>query len=477
MSDGGLRTLAILMGGVFLVLLVLLRSPGYLANPEVLGAVIAAQIVFAALTRYRQSFFLILMAAFLWAGVDLPFRIAWLQGRWFVLGVGALAGAAIYLKDHRHHFGTFHLVAFFCVLSALVSAVVSAYPEESFLKALSLLLLFLYGSAGGRLAVPAERPERFFRGLVLVCEVVTYISAGSYFLFHYEVFGNPNSLGAVMGVVTVPTLFWGVVAAKSIGERRRRGFALLLATVALLSSFSRASVAAAVLSCLLIGVMTRQFRLIAKGAGAVVVIAILVVTLVPLPADTPRWNGSESIFSLFLYKGKPDSSLLLSREGPWDKTVAVIKDHPFFGSGFGTSLTGDDWSQLIPGHSHFDSRVVREHGNSYLAIAEWVGLLGVIPFYFLVMLAAVNVKRVFAMIRRSGDAFSPAIPAAAIVAAGLVHATFEDWMFAVGYYLCVFFWAMAFILVDVLEAGTVARAEETVVRMPEPQFLAAASGQ
>jgi hypothetical protein len=81
------------------------------------------------------------------------------------------------------------------------------------------------------------------------------------------------------------------------------------------------------------------------------------------------------------------------------------------------------------------------------------------------------------MIRRRRDYFSPAIPAAAIVAAGLIHTMFEDWMFAVGYYLCVFFWAMAFILVDVLEAGTVARAEETVVRMPEPQFLAAASGQ
>ncbi len=118
------------------------------------------------------------MAAFLWAGAEVPFRIEWLQGRWFVLAVGALAGAAIYLKDNNHHFGTFHLVAFFCVLSALVSAVVSAYPEEAFLKALSLLLLFLYGSAGGRLAVPADHPERFFRGLVLVCEVVTYISAG-----------------------------------------------------------------------------------------------------------------------------------------------------------------------------------------------------------------------------------------------------------------------------------------------------------
>src|SRR5258708_28708931 len=113
MSDGGLRTLIILMGGAFLVLLVLLRSPGYLANPEVLGAIIVAQVVFAALTRYRQSFFLILIAAFLWAGIDLPFRVAWLQGRWFVLAIGALAGVAIYLKDSNHHFGTFHLVALF----------------------------------------------------------------------------------------------------------------------------------------------------------------------------------------------------------------------------------------------------------------------------------------------------------------------------------------------------------------------------
>ena len=477
MPDNGLRTLIILVGGAFLVLLVLLRSPDYLANPEVLGAVIVAQIVFAALTRYRQSFFPILMAAFLWAGMDLPFRIAWLQGRWFVLAIGALAGFAIYLKDNHHHFGTFHLVALFCVLSAMVSAVVSAYPEEAFLKALSLLLLFLYGCSGARLAVPAIHPERFFSGLVLICEVVAYISAGFYFLVRYEIFGNPNSLGAVMGVVVVPVLFWGVVAAKSAAERCRRGFALLLATVALFSSFSRASTSAAVLSCLMLGIMMRQYRLIAKGFAATVVIAIMVVTIVPLPADTPRWNGSESIATLFLYKGKPESNLLLSRQGPWDETLAVIKDHPFFGSGFGTSLTGDDWSQLVPVHGHFDSRVAREHGNSYLAITEWVGLLGVVPFCFLVAITAINVRRVFVRIRRSGDVFSPAIPAAAVVAAGLIHAGFEDWMFAPGYYLCVFFWAMAFILVDVLQTPAVAVSNEIVMPMAEPQFLAAASGQ
>jgi O-antigen ligase len=157
--------------------------------------------------------------------------------------------------------------------------------------------------------------------------------------------------------------------------------------------------------------------------------------------------------------------------------LAVIKDHPWFGSGFGTSLTRDDWTQLIPIHSHFDSRVVREHGNSYLAIAEWVGLLGVVPFYFLVALLISSVRKVFRVIRRSGDVFSSAVPAGAIIAAGLVHATFEDWMFAVGYYLCVFYWAIAFILVDVLQVSAVAGSKEIVMPTTEPQFLAAASGQ
>jgi O-antigen ligase len=477
MSVAGLRTLAILTGGVFLLLLILLHSPGYLASPYTLGAVIAAQLVFAAISRYRQSFFLILIAVFLWAGVSLPLQDEWLQGRWVVLAIGALAGFAIYMKDSNHYFSTFHLVAFFCALSAMVSAVVSAYPEESLLKALSLLLLFLYGCSGARLAAPALTPEKFFRGLLLACEALAYLSTGCYFLFHFEVFGNPNSLGAVMGVAVVPTLFWGVLAARSVGERRRRAFALLLAMLALLSSFSRASVAAAAVSCLLIGGMLGQFRMIVKGAAATVILAMIVVTVMPLPTDTPQWNGSESIVSLFLYKGKPASGVMGSRQGPWQQTWAVIQDHPWFGSGFGTSLTSDDWSQLIPVHSHFDSRVAREHGNSYLAIAEWVGLLGVVPFYFMVALMISNVRRVFSAVRRSGDTFSPAIPAAAIVAAGLVHATFEDWMFAVGYYLCVFFWAIAFILVDLLHEPRVAASGPMVLPISELPFLAAASGQ
>ena len=36
---------------------------------------------------------------------------------------------------------------------------------------------------------------------------------------------------------------------------------------------------------------------------------------------------------------------------------------------------------------------------------------------------------------------------------GLIHAAFEDWMFAPGSYLCVFFWVAAFLLIDFVSPG------------------------
>ena len=51
------------------------------------------------------------------------------------------------------------------------------------------------------------------------------------------------------------------------------------------------------------------------------------------------------------------------------------------------------------------------------------------------------------------------------------------WMFAVGYYLCVFFWAIAFIMVDVLPQSALVYAPDIVVPMPSRFAEAAASGQ
>jgi hypothetical protein len=105
------------------------------------------------------------------------------------------------------------------------------------LKAGSLLLLFLYASTGGRLAI-ISRELKFFTGLLLGCEILVYLTAISYFFFGFAFFGNPNSLGAVMGVVTVPILMWGVLVSQEPAMLRRRGFALILSMALLLSTYS-----------------------------------------------------------------------------------------------------------------------------------------------------------------------------------------------------------------------------------------------
>lgn len=442
------------MGGFFLVALVLLKRPDYLSTPQMLGAIIAAQLVLAAVCRFKRAFFLTLMAAFVWAGTNVPEGGTWLQGRWLVLAIGAIAGVAIYMKERNHYFGAYHFVAFCCVVSAFVSAMVSSYPEESLLKALSLFLLFVYASTGARTAISAVDPASFSRAFLRICEFLAYFTAISYYIFHWEVYGTSNSLGAVMGVVVIPMLLWGLVAAENVNRRRRLGFALLVATAALMTSFARAAICAAGVSFIAICVSARQYRLIVKGVALGALLACAAILVLPHQSEAPEWDDSQSLLDVFIHKGHPNESVYESRLGPWQETWKVIKQNPWFGSGFGTSQTEADMTkiQLSYAGTHVDTRVVREHGNSYLAIAEWEGLLGVIPFYVLVAYSVANTLKVFKRVRVTGNAFLLAVPLAAVVLAGLVEATFEDFLFAVGYYLSVLIWSLAFILVDVIHS-------------------------
>jgi hypothetical protein len=42
---------------------------------------------------------------------------------------------------------------------------------------------------------------------------------GLLFALHYSFFGNPNSLGAVMGVLVVPMMLWGVFTTEGISVK------------------------------------------------------------------------------------------------------------------------------------------------------------------------------------------------------------------------------------------------------------------
>ena len=57
---------------------------------------------------------------------------------------------------------------------------------------------------------------------------------------------------------------------------------------------------------------------------------------------------------------------------------------------------------------------------------------------------------------KTADPRNYSVPLAMVVLGALVHAFFEDWLFAVGSYLCVVFWMGAFLLIDLAPATSAA---------------------
>jgi O-antigen ligase len=436
--------------GCLLALGLAAYRPWYFNNYTYLQAVIFIEIVAAASWKYQRRFFPFLIVVFLWAGIDVPLSGLWTLGRWLVLGLGAAAGCVIYLRQRNHFFGVWHMVAFSCVIAALISAMASAHPQVALLKAVSLMLLFLYGAAGARIAV-VGREASFFSGLLLGCEILVYLSAVCYFVLHLQVYGNPNAMGAVMGIGPAPILLWGVLISEGTSAGWRRTFALVLCLFLLFASYARAGMAGAAVSSIVLCVGLRRYRLLIKGVTVALLAAFVAAAVVPLAMDRPGESEPGSFVSAFLYKGHEAQGLLGSRESPWEETSRLIQEHPWFGSGFGTSSTPYDTARS--GMYSSTALSTREHGNSYLAILESEGLLGIIPFFVMVCMIVLNVGRVVIWMRRTGSAFSPAVPLAAVLAAGLVHAAFEDWLFSVGSYLCVFYWPLAFMLADMVPSS------------------------
>jgi hypothetical protein len=348
------------------------KHPGYFTSQMYLGGVLLLELIFAALWMYRKVFFPLVIGAFLFAGMDVPLGSFWVAGRWVFLAIGALVGTVIMLKDGKRRIDSFHALALFGVLAALVSAAVCRYTEFSLLKVLSLFLLFLYSATGARLAV-SGRESRFFSGLLTGCEIfvaaIALLYAGG-----RDAMGNPNSLGAVMGVACAPILLWGSLLQESSSVRHRR---LILFGVALYLTFhshARAGIAAAILSCGLLCVGLRRYKLLAQG-----LCIILILTAASAIIDP---QAAPAIVDALLYKGKdPTLGVLNSRQSPWQGAMDSIHQHFWFGSGFGVTDNGLDASAHLNSFSTTEG-VSRENGNSYLAIFTWVGMAGIAPFFF-----------------------------------------------------------------------------------------------
>ena len=455
--------------GVSLALYLGVHYLRYFSDVTFLAGILLLEVIIASLWKYDQRFFVLLVIAFLWAGMHVPMQGTWTSARWVVLAAGATIGFVVWTKTPRRPFGSLHLIAFFCVCAAFVSATVSRYIQMASLKALSLCLLFLYCASGGRLAV-LRRESRFFHGLLWESEIAVYGTAICYFGLGLAVWGNPNSLGAAMSIAVFPILLWGWLISDEPAVRLRRLVALLLCAYLIVFSMARAGMVSMIVVTLTFCLCLRQYRLLVK----VVALALLVIAVTGMFAPEALNLRLLGLKDLVLYKGHKEEGTLGSRRTPWQRSIATIKEHPLFGTGYGTSPTGED-----PGFDYgvvaSSTQTLREHGSSYMTIAEWVGLLGGLPFVALLAVTASNVWRVCAWMQRTADPRHYSIPLAMVVLAGLVHAAFEDWLFAVGYYVCVYFWIFAFLLADLVpdavvvpEAGFVSRAS-----LPSPAGFAA----
>lgn len=248
-----------------------------------------------------------------------------------------------------------------------------------------------------------------------------------------------------MGVFASPVLLWGTMVASVSTVRLRRLLLYVAAMYLVFHSQSRAGILAAFLSSSILCLGLRKYKLFAQG----------VLVLVICAAAAAVWNPEafsariSSLTSSVVYKDKdPELGLFASRQTPWQTAMDSIHKHFWFGSGFGTTDNGLDASSHLSKFSTTEG-VSSENGSSYLAVFTWVGMLGILPFALLLFSLLGKVLRTFLWMLQTSNPFHPAIPLAMVVFAGFVNASFEDWLFAPGYYLCVFFWAMAFILVDV----------------------------
>jgi len=379
---------------------------------------------------------------FLLAGSSVPARSAFAMARWPVLAMASALGVAIVSRRTRTMaFDGFHLASLFVVGGLVASSVFSVNPTESLLKALGYAGLVIFSATGARLNW-LQGEARFARALVLAAELLVCVSAVSYGIFSHSLYGNPNSLGALMGVFAVPVLTWAVLTPQ-LGPRLRPTLALVLAGALLISSVARASWIGVFLAVVLVLISARRY------APLVVGVVLLLTTILGLFFYAP--SKVAFLQSEVIYKenrGESGTGMLQSREGPWQESIQSIRRHPWTGIGFGVTENTASFE------GKFQSEVGRrEHGSSYLAWLEGTGIIGSgILLFWLAHLFA-NIWRTATLVRRNRSLFYLAVPSAMIALAILAHATFEDSLVAPGYYVTVLFWIMSSCLNDSVSAA------------------------
>ena len=242
-------------------------------------------------------------------------------------------------------------------------------------------------------------------------------------------FGNPNSLGAFIAMVTPVLLLYLVRSFDKAPQIRAANILLIVAYfIFLFMSRSRAGLGAAFFACgwWLYFAHRRAFGVFLGGA---VVTAVIVGLYFP--------ENVQSASQIYIYKGS--SYVLKSRADLLRATWEASKESPLVGVGFGVSKGySEDWKFA------FESGAAgREKGNSFLGLIEEVGLIGsglvLLPLAWLLVTATqrlMNLRRLHQM----GEEFWVILTLSACLVGGLANASMEAWLTSTGFFSTILFW-------------------------------------
>lgn len=146
------------------------------------------------------------------------------------------------------------------------------------------------------------------------------------------------------------------------------GFSAVLIALSIFLSMSRGGIISLSLSIMLLSIML--VRSSGKSSRGILVLATIVLVLYSV-----GWFGWDPIFERFSTIRNPQGDIAELRVAIWRDTIAIAKDFPLTGTGFGSFIN------IYPGYRTIQTDGIADHAhNDYLELLSDGGIVAVILF-------------------------------------------------------------------------------------------------
>lgn len=339
-------------------------------------------------------------------------------------GVCALCVLYIFLQGGITANGSFMTLYFAMGVSALFCewAVFKSVPRFGLFVMVTIVVSpFIVSDAGIRLRA------MIFRNIMIMSTIAVIGSFFAFFLGINYMRAHANSLTdtGIFGGLFVHSMILGPVAMMSAlvffnAYQTKRDtlsivFFFISSATAMLSA-SRGAVVSLVVPVAYSLFMMRNN----DGTKKRIIWLLILVTIASIPVSDQFTKGLRS-----KQKGNEErGSTFSSRQIKWDYRIAEFKSSPMWGIGFSAvdPELGDDYDK---------KRGTVEPGTSHLAVLSMTGLLGFVPYLYILIVAFFAVK---------GDKDSPSRFVRCLLIAIMVHGLVEGYALAGGSFLCMCYW-------------------------------------